>query len=104
MLCITDYSKHGEVIAVKKGLPVGVPEWSIYGIIELTIILSIEGFIECCSLGIYEWFPEKDTERPLLELEDNIKYDDELLTIVGVCLSEHQWSVEGITEGTMLPS
>ena len=56
---------------------------------KVFILVPIEGFIECSSLGISEWPPEGDKEIPLLGLKNNIKYGDKLGTTVGKWLGKY---------------
>ena len=63
MLCLTDYSKLGEELGFKEGASFGVPEWSTDGIIEGTILVHIECFLEYSLLGISEWSTEGDKDR-----------------------------------------
>ena len=45
MLCLNGYSKLGEELGFKECTSVGVSECSIYSIIEVTILVTIEGVI-----------------------------------------------------------
>ena len=106
MICLTDSSKLGEDLGFKEGASFGVPEWSIDGLIEGTILVHVEGFLYCSLLGISEWSPEGDKDIPLLGLKYNIRYGDKILTTVGnhnlIFEVINEYNADGNSEGLII--